>query len=473
MNGDGFFTLFLIMLILPIPYREPLAAFQSLARKDTAAFLDRTVPVRNERRISYLAADPFCIIKATAKGVMIDDRLVEGDPFTVLADEMKKYAASARDPAPVPFKGGVIGYFGYELGGVLEELPQPKPDALALPRLFVGFYDLLAAFDHEARAAWIIGHGAAPDLSSRAAAFARTVREGSDPLSVPPLLEGADWQPELTRDEVEKRIARVIEYIRAGDIFQANFTQRFRTIRPQGLEDWALYQRLRSFSPAPYAAFLRCGNNLSIASASPERFLCCDSNGVLETRPIKGTRPRHPDPLCDARLAQELETSAKDHAENLMIVDLMRNDLSRVSVPGSVKVPQLCARESFASIHHLVSVVTGQMRKELTAVDLLRAAFPGGSVTGAPKIRAMEIIHELEPAPRGIYCGAIGWIGFDQAMDLSMAIRILTCAGPTIVAQAGGGIVADSDPAAEYEESMVKMTPLLRALTTTAKAVAA
>lgn len=461
------------MLIWPIPYRDPLAAFQPFAREERAAFLDRAAPVGNERRISYVAADPFRVIEATQAGATVDGHKGAGDPFAVLSREMEKYAAVPDGMAPVPFAGGAIGYLGYELGGFLERLPEPQPDTLNLPMLAIGFYDLIAAFDHDRREAWIIGCGSAENLAARAAIFARRIAEAPEMPPVPNLLRGAFWQPELTRAEIEKRVARIIEYIRAGDIFQANFTQRFSATRPQGLGDWDIYRRLRALSPAPFATFLRCGKGLSIAGASPERFLRRDALGAVETRPIKGTRARDPDPLRDAALARELEVSAKDRAENLMIVDLMRNDLSRVSVPGSVKVPQLCVRESFSSVHHLVSTVTGQMRTGLGPVDLLRAAFPGGSVTGAPKIRAQEIIHELEPASRGVYCGATGWIGFDGAMDLGMAIRVLTCANDTILAQAGGGIVADSDPAAEYEESMVKLAPLLRALAVDAVEIAA
>ena len=270
------------------------------------------------------------------------------------------------------------------------------------------------------------------------------------------------WQPEMSRREVETAIRRVIDYIHAGDIFQANYTQRFTAARPLGLDEVALYQRLVEADYAPFAAFLRAGD-MSLASISPERFLSLDTAGHLAAYPIKGTRPRGRDPASDAGLALELRTSAKDRAENLMIVDLMRNDLGRACRTGSIAVPRLCALESFASVHHLVSEVRGQLRQGLSPLDALRAAFPGGSVTGAPKIRAMEIIRELEPAPRGAYCGALGWIGFDGAMDLSMTIRTLTLTPDTLLAQAGGGIVADSSPAAEYEESMIKITPLLRA----------
>ncbi|MCW2239241.1 anthranilate/para-aminobenzoate synthase component I [Azospirillum canadense] len=266
------------------------------------------------------------------------------------------------------------------------------------------------------------------------------------------------------RVRARRRVTRALDYIRAGDIYQANITQRFLADRPAGLDDYALFERLRALSPAPFAAFLNCGPRLRIASASPERFIRLSASGAIETRPIKGTRPRYADPALDAAAAAELVGSVKDRAENLMITDLLRNDLGRVAALGSVRVPVLYGLESFASVHHLVSVVTAQLRPGLGPVDLLRAACPGGSITGAPKIRAMEIIDELEPARRGAYCGSVAWIGFDGAMDSSIVIRSLSLTPDAVVAQAGGGIVADSDPAAEHEEMLVKVRPLLRAL---------
>ncbi|WP_244439515.1 anthranilate synthase component I family protein [Azospirillum baldaniorum] len=256
----------------------------------------------------------------------------------------------------------------------------------------------------------------------------------------------------------------MLEYIRAGDIYQANFTQRFLAERRDGLDSYALYRRLRAISPAPFAAYLDCGPRLRIASASPERFIRLSAAGEVETRPIKGTRPRYADPAADAAAAAELVASVKDRAENLMITDLLRNDLGRVSRVGSVRVPTLYGLESFASVHHLVSVVTARLRPGLGAVDLLRAALPGGSITGAPKIRAMQIIDELEVARRGAYCGSVAWLGFDGAMDSSIVIRTLSITPDTVIAQAGGGIVADSDPADEHEEMMVKIRAQLRAL---------
>jgi para-aminobenzoate synthetase component 1 len=459
------------MLIHSISYKNPLAAFSIFASEPRAVFLDSAT--QNEKsRYSIIAVDPFSVIEASGANVTVDGKSVALDPFTALERELKKYASPSHE-APTPFTGGAIGFFGYELGGWLERLPKPRADALDITSLAIGFYDAIIVFDNLEKKAWILSHGwpektaAARDARAqkRAEFLAERFAQAPQALLAPDWILRGNWQAELTRVDAEERIARIIEYIRAGDIFQANFTQRFRAKRPSVLDDFMLYRRLRTLNPAPFATFLRCGERLSLAGASPERFLRLNADGIAEAHPIKGTRPRDPHPARDAELACELQESAKDRAENLMIVDLMRNDLSRVCEPGSVNVPQLCALESFENVHHLVSIVTGKLKANRGPVDLLRASFPGGSVTGAPKIRAMEIIHELEPAPRGAYCGCLGWIGFDGAMDMSMTIRTLTIAGDMILAQAGGGIVADSDPAAEYEESMIKITPLLRALT--------
>jgi len=266
----------------------------------------------------------------------------------------------------------------------------------------------------------------------------------------------------FTRPKYEQAVKRVIEYILDGDIFQANIAMRFNVALPENFKRFDYYRRLRSINPAPFAAFFELGE-FAIASSSPERFMRLAGNRI-EARPIKGTRPRGINPAEDAALAKALCESEKDRAENIMIVDLLRNDLSRVCEDGSVDVPALCALESFASVHHLVSTVTGTLRPGLGAVDVLRAAFPGGSITGAPKIRAMQIISEIEPHARGAYCGAIGYIGFDGAMDMNIAIRTVVLEKQRAVFHAGGGIVADSVPASEYAECYDKARALLTAL---------
>ncbi len=457
------------MIVIPIPYRDPAEVFRAFAGDPCAALLDggaggpRSCP--RAGAVCYIAADPYRTLCATRSGVRVDGCEAGGDPFSVLERELARHKAELNG-SPAPFAGGAIGYFGYELAGWLERLPPPRPDPLDLPLMVVGLYHAVAAFDPIRERAWVVGW----DDQARPAAARLAHRLASAAVAAPPSAPRPAaaravprWQPGLSRGEAEGHIRRILDYIHAGDIFQANYTQRFSAVRPQGSDDFEIYRRLRALSPAPRALFLRCGE-LSVASASMELFLRLDAGGRIETQPIKGTRPRHPDPARDAALAHDLTASVKDHAENLMIVDLMRNDLGRVCQTGSVRVPRLAALESFASVHHLVSAVEGRLRRGVTAVDVLRATFPGGSVTGAPKIRAMEIIRELEPTPRGVYCGCAGWIGFDGAMDMTMMIRTLTLAPAIALAQAGGGIVADSDPAAEYDECMVKIAPLLRSL---------
>jgi para-aminobenzoate synthetase component 1 len=253
----------------------------------------------------------------------------------------------------------------------------------------------------------------------------------------------------------------VREYIIAGDIFQANLSQRFEA--PLTESPWLLYQRLRGINPAPFAAFLEFGD-VTVASASPERFLRLDTARQVEARPIKGTRPRGVYPAHDAALGRALQESAKDRAENLMIVDLMRNDLSRVSLPGSVRVPELFALERYATVHHLVSTVVGELAPGADALDLLQATFPGGSITGAPKVRAMEIIAELEPSERGVYCGSIGYFSVTGDLDTSIAIRTAVALGDRVYFSAGGGIIADSDPEQEYRETLDKARGLIDVL---------
>jgi para-aminobenzoate synthetase component 1 len=458
-------------VISEIAYRDPVSAFAPLAARAHAVLLDSAelfdVNRGEQGRYSYIAADPFRLITTTSYPwrTSIDGAPAADQAFDALAGALKVFAWTPR--APVPFCGGAIGFFSYELGGLLEKLPVPKTTPLPLD-MMVGLYDVIAAFDHKARKAWVIASGF-PEIGAarqqraeeRAAWLTNALGTRDEPY---PEYAPALWRAESRRSQHESRVAAAIAAIEAGEIYQANITQRFHTPLPPGAAAFALYRKLRQRSPAPFAAFLNGGNGLALLSASPERFLKCDADGRVETRPIKGTRPRGKTPAEDAANARALQDSAKDVAENLMIVDLMRNDLSRVCAPGSVQAPVLCGLESFAAVHHLVSVVTGQLREGACAVDLLKACFPGGSITGAPKIRAMEIIHQLEPSARGPYCGAIAWLGFDGAMDSSIVIRTLVLNGGEAAAQAGGGIVADSQPAEEYEESLGKAASLLATL---------
>ncbi len=459
------------LIVRKVPWRDPLVAFAPFINDPVAALLhgDGTDGVG---RWSYIAASPFCTLHVDGTfSATIDGLPLAGNPFEILKGLLTRYRTSATT-APAPFFGGAVGFFGYELGGVVERLPAPRNGATC-PAMLIGLYDVIAAFDHVGRKAWVMANGfpeqetALRELRAHKRAQWMIDKIGTASATPTPSVD-AQWTPEQRRRDVERRVEDTIEYIKAGDIFQANITQRFIAAKPEHISAWDLFRKLRKTLPSPFGAYLAVAQNFHILSASPERFLQSSREGSVETRPIKGTRPRGENPEIDSALADALNESAKDKAENLMIVDLMRNDLSRVCDPGSVTVPQCCEVETFARVHHLVSVVTGRLRPDMSAIDLLRACFPGGSVTGAPKVRAMEIIHELEPTARGPYCGAIAWIGFDGAMDSSIVIRSLVVAGDKVIAQAGGGIVADSVPSLEYEEAMVKLRPLLSVLDHTA-----
>ncbi|PIW26119.1 MAG: aminodeoxychorismate synthase, component I [Rhodospirillales bacterium CG15_BIG_FIL_POST_REV_8_21_14_020_66_15] len=444
--------------VQPIPFVDPVDAFEAFADDPVAALLDSADAVGGRGRYAFLAGDPYHVIEAAAGD----------DPFGRLSRELAR-ARTESVPGLPPFQTGAVGVLGYELGAALERLPDRKAGGLAFPDMVMGFYDTVAVFDMKLMKAWVLASNAArasgrrrPGPEARARAMAARIA-AAGPRPEPAALD-LTWRADQTRPEMEARIARAIDYIRLGDIFQANIAQRFLADLPADTRPFDVYRRLRRISSAPFAAFLNCGEGRAVISASPERFLSLGPGGAIETRPIKGTRPRGVTTDEDRALAAALIASEKDRAENLMIVDLLRNDLSRVARIGSVKVSKLFELETFARVHHLVSEVKADIAEGLDAVDLLRATFPGGSITGAPKIRAMEIIHELEPVPRGPYCGAVAWMGFDGAMDSSIAIRTMTYADGVVAAQAGGGIVADSDPADEYEETMTKIRPLLAAL---------
>ncbi|MFD2234123.1 aminodeoxychorismate synthase component I [Phaeospirillum tilakii] len=440
-----------------IPYVDPLRAYAPWAGEAWAMLLDSGGDDTARGRHAFLAVRPVHTLTADGAGLRRDGVAIGGDPFAALAEALAAFPPPP--PGPLPFAGGAVGLFGYELGRHLERAPARHGSGPA--ELAVGLYDAVAGFDRVARRAWVVA--ARPQARAKAAALAEAIA-AAPPLPPLPPPPGLALRPELTREAYLDRVRRILALIAAGEVYQVNYTQRFRAARPAGLDPFALYRRLRALNPAPFAACLRFGGGLALVSASPERFLSLDRAGRIEARPIKGTRPRAADPAADRAAAAALAASGKDQAENLMITDLLRNDIGRVARLGSVRVPVLRGIESHATVHHLVSVVEGRLRPGLGPVDLLRAAFPGGSITGAPKLRAMEIIDDLEPGPRGPYCGAVGWIGGDGAMDTSIVIRAITLTADEVIAQAGGGIVAESDPAAEHAEMMTKLAPALAAL---------
>ncbi|MDY0881342.1 aminodeoxychorismate synthase component I [Dongia soli] len=447
--------------------RDPIAWVQAFADLPGLVFLDSARPGGALGRYSFLAADPIHMIEAKGNQVRLDGAVVRAeDPFQAIQRILRRYPVSPRPDLP-PFQTGLAGFFGYDLRHHLEQVPPHAVDDQPFPDLMLGLYDVVLAFDHEVQRCFIMssGHpaeGAARRQRAQARLDAAIARLRATQQPRRPSFWSIEPQPDLGRERVEAMVRRSIDYIEAGDIYQANVTHRFRAALPVGFDRLALYDALRRRNPATFAAYLDFGDT-AILSSSPERFLKL-RDGKVETRPIKGTRPRGRTPAEDAAEAAALLASEKDHAENLMIVDLLRNDLSRVCEIGSVKVPVLCGLESYATVHHLVSVVTGTMLPAHDAVDLLRATFPGGSITGAPKIRAMEIIAELEPNRRGPYCGSIGYLGADGSMDTSIVIRTYCILENELSFQVGGGIVADSDPAAEYRETLDKARALIETL---------
>lgn len=457
-------------LALPCPLLE-LAG--RVCAQPGGFWLDSALPHPRYGCYSFLGWDPFLVLESKNGRLRLTGpqgtREFSGNPFAVLRDLLERYRLPHEESLP-PLAGGVVGYFGYDLCHHLERLPRTSKDDLGRPDCWLGFYDRVLAYDHR--------HGILLALSSglpAATANSRRKRAEARLKEACALLDGPGVQPEeaalatspplltsdFTPEAYLKAVRRARDYIFAGDIFQVNLSQRFSA--PLPLAPFALYRRLRQINPAPFAAYLHLPG-LIVASSSPERFLALRGRQV-QTRPIKGTRPRGTDPMADQRNKRELWTSAKDRAELAMIVDLERNDLGRVCQIGSVKVHRLYCLEKYATVFHLVATVVGTLAPGRDFVDCLTAAFPGGSITGAPKIRAMEIIDELEPVQRGVYTGSIGYISFSgQAADLNIAIRTMVIADNTVYFHAGGGIVTDSVPELEYEETLAKAKALMEAV---------
>ncbi|MBL9123670.1 MAG: anthranilate synthase component I family protein [Planctomycetaceae bacterium] len=456
---------------------DPEEAFLRLAGRPHCLFLDSARRDRELGRFSFLAADPFEFLECAAEGALALPRL---------AAALAPYRAAALPGLP-PFQGGAAGLLSYDLGRQLERLPRPAADEFGVPVLAVGLYDVVLAYDHQEHRAWIFSWGLPEtdperrrrraeqrlhEMQTLLAVSRRRLALPAPPASpAPAIAAGAlarqfavpgpqGLTSNFSRDGYLRAVARAIEYIQAGDIFQVNLSQRL--LFPAHDDSISLYQRLRRQNAATFAAYFDLGE-FQLVSASPERFLQV-RQGVVEARPIKGTRQRTKSPEADLFAGDELQESEKDRAENVMIVDLLRNDLSRVCRPESVQVSELCRLEISEYVQHLVSVVQGRLRPECAALDLIRCAFPGGSITGAPKVRAMEIIAELEPTARGPYCGALGYLGFDGTCDTSILIRTITAGRGWWQAPVGGGIVAQSHPLREYAETWHKAEGILRAL---------
>lgn len=449
--------------VIPIRYlADPAPRLAAYGSSPGFVYLDSCAGRTHGGRYDIISSAPTTVL--CTRGDTTEIRTRDGrttstaDPFELVRDAVGRLRCEAVD---VPFCGGAIGYFAYDLGRRIERLPALASADIDIPDMMVGIYDWAIVVDHETRCAWIV---AQPD-SQTDIDYWRDVMAAPDPLT--PAAFGTSFEvtsavkPEMTFAEYAEKFGRIKRYIIEGDCYQVNLAQRF-SADVRGAS-WDAYLRLRNLNPAPFSAYLRLEHG-AIMSSSPERFLKV-SNRQVETKPIKGTRPRSADMPADRRLADELRESTKDRAENVMIVDLLRNDLGKSCAVGSVAVPELFAIESYTTVHHLVSTVRGTLAEGVDECALLRGCFPGGSITGAPKLRAMEIIEELEPCRRTVYCGAIGYLSADGTMDTNIAIRTLVHHHDRMYCWAGGGIVSDSELEAEYRECLDKAAAMLDVFT--------
>ena len=463
---------------------SPLGAFELFKNRQFSFFLDSGMDPHKLGRYSFIGSNPFLVLSSHGSEVILtrgtETKRLNDNPFDVLGHLLEKYSLDSSS-SPVPFVGGAVGYFGYDLCHFIERLPCTAVDDLKLPECYLGFYDLVLAFDNLEGKAYVISTGfpelnenkrvkrAKKRLSEMKAALTKiSPSVAKAPLSSPPsTMEPVNLKGGFTRQEYVDAVEKCRQYIIAGDIFEVNLSQRFEA--ELAITPYELYRRLRQVNPAPFACYLGF-DDVAVVSSSPERFLRVQGDWV-ETRPIKGTRPRGKTLEEDEANAKELTTSSKDRAENIMIVDLERNDLGRVCRYGTIKVTELAILEVFPTVFHLTSTVEGRLREGKSCIDLLKATFPGGSITGAPKVRAMEIIDELEPTRRSVYTGNIGYLSFSGDLDLNIAIRTFLVKGDRAYFQVGGAVVYDSNPDAEYQETLDKARALIDALNLTATKV--
>ena len=436
-----------------IVYSEPFAMARRLKGEWALTLFESAQRHEHLGRYSFLAVNPRHSLVVRDGQAFLDGKAKPEKPFEILQKHLSKFPRKKIAGLP-PFQGGWAGYISYDYGRHLEPKARIAAFKTICPDMVFHLFETVIAIDHLQERAWIVG-GSRQDIAELEILLSRPRQNLREKVC-------ATFKSTITQARHEANVQRAVDYILAGDIFQANITQSFEAKSPHGFDAFALYDQLREKNPAPFAALMDY-DEVKIISSSPERLIRLYGK-TAEARPIKGTRKRDDDPVKDASLIADLQSSRKDRAENVMIVDLLRNDLSIVSKPGTVKVPVLCGLETYANVHHLVSVVQGELRDGFTAVDLLKAVFPGGSITGAPKVRAMEIIAELEGAPRGVYCGAMGYLGFNGTCDFNIGIRTVQVNDGIMRVQGGGGITARSEPGAEYEESLLKVQRIMEAM---------
>lgn len=436
-------------------------------RKDSF-FLDSGMDSEKLGQFSFIGFDPIALFKSKDREIVIKRDGVEtvskGNPF----DELQKLIAEYKVDyiTDIPFVGGAVGYFSYDLCHHVEKLPRTAIDDVDIPDAYFGIYDGIIAIDHRGGSddVYIASLGIKSDEEELYLEILEAIEKGESEgvdIVLPEKKKKSEFKSNFaSKEEYKSAIEKVRAYIKTGDIYQANLTQRFETTIEE--TPYELYGKLRSINPAPFASYLNL-DGFQIVSSSPERFIKL-RDGMIETRPIKGTIPRGKTEEEDRKNREQLLSSEKDKAELLMIVDLERNDLGRVAKTGTVKVTELFHLEEYATVYHLVSTIVAELREDCDAIDCVKATFPGGSITGAPKIRAMEVIDELEPTQRNIYTGSIGYIGFNGDMDLNIVIRTVVCKGDKAYFQVGGGITWDSDPQLEYEETLHKAKALMDSL---------
>ncbi|WP_104036927.1 aminodeoxychorismate synthase component I [Vibrio jasicida] len=434
-----------------------ISLFSRIEHQPWAMLLRSASETHIDSRFDVLVANPIATLETVASDTQIktdtQEYVSQDDPFSLLDELQQQLLPNLELGAEwdLPFVGGALGYFSYDLGRRVESMPELAAKDLQTPDMAIGLYEWALVVDHKLEKACVVGQNIEQ---------AWQWLNSQSPVDVEDFKLIGDWQSNMTQASYASRFDRVQEYLLSGDCYQINLAQRFNASY-QGSE-WQAYLKLEAANQAPFSAFIRMPKS-TLLSISPERFLELKDN-VIETKPIKGTRPRGADTLQDQANAHDLQTAEKDQAENLMIVDLLRNDIGRVASPGSVHVPKLFDIESFPAVHHLVSTIRANLDPQYSAADLLRACFPGGSITGAPKVRAMQIIEELEPHRRSAYCGSIGYISRHGRMDTSITIRTLVAENNKLYAWAGGGVVADSDCASEYQETLDKLSKILPAL---------